>query len=139
VRLRRIEDRHVAATEQIAFARFLGSGGFERHIRRMRTRYRARRERLLETLAEHAPDATPVGISAGLRVLLELPPSSLPAEALVDEAAERSIELFPVARCYHAAHAPEDRDGLVLGYAALPEHDFEPALDALGNLLDVRR
>jgi hypothetical protein len=79
----------------------------------------------------------PVGISAGLRVLLELPPSSPPAEALVSEAAARSIELFPVGRCYHAGHAPEGRDGLVLGYAALPEHDFEPALEALGNLLDT--
>jgi GntR family transcriptional regulator/MocR family aminotransferase len=139
VRLRRLEDRHVAVTEQVALARFLGSGGFERHIRRMRTRYRARRERLLETLAERSPDATAVGISAGLRVLLELPPSSLPADALVSEAAERSIELFPVGRCYHAGHAPEGRDGLVLGYAALPEHDFEPALEALGDLLDARR
>jgi GntR family transcriptional regulator/MocR family aminotransferase len=137
VQLRRMEDRHVAATEQIAFARFLGTGGFERHIRRMRTRYRARRERLLETLAERAPDATPVGISAGLRVLLELPASGPPAEALAGEAAARSIELFPVGRCYHAGHAPEGRDGLVLGYAALPEHDFEPALEALGNLLDA--
>jgi GntR family transcriptional regulator/MocR family aminotransferase len=137
VRLRRMEDRHAAVTEQIAFARFLSSGGFERHIRRMRTRYRARRERLLETLAERAPDATPVGISAGLRVLLELPPSSPPAETLVGEAAERSIELFPVGRCYHAGQAPEGRDGVVLGYAALPEHDFEPALDALGDLLDA--
>jgi GntR family transcriptional regulator/MocR family aminotransferase len=135
VRQRRTEGALVAATDQIAFARLLGSGGFERHIRRMRTRYRARREQLLAMLAERAPGATPVGISAGLRILLELPLSSPPAEAIAGEAAERSIELFPVGRCYHAGHAPEGRDGLVLGYAALPEHDFEPALEALGELL----
>jgi GntR family transcriptional regulator/MocR family aminotransferase len=135
VRLRRTEDRHVPATEQIAFARFLVSGGFERHVRRIRRRYRARRERVLEVLAQHAPAAEPVGVSAGLRVLLRLPRSGLSAESLVRRGAERSIALFPVGPCYHAGRSPDGDDGLVLGYAALSEHDFDPGLRALGELL----
>jgi GntR family transcriptional regulator/MocR family aminotransferase len=135
VRLRWAEDVHVPATEQIAFARFLAAGGFERHVRRMRRRYRRRRERLLEMLARHAPDAKPIGVSAGLRVLLQLPSSGPPAESLAERAAQRSIELFPVGRCYHAGRSPAGHDGLVLGYAALPEHDFGPGLAALGELL----
>jgi DNA-binding transcriptional MocR family regulator len=68
-------------------------------------------------------------------VLLQLPSSGPPAESLAERAAQRSIELFPVGRCYHAGRSPAGHDGLVLGYAALPEHDFGPGLAALGELL----
>jgi GntR family transcriptional regulator/MocR family aminotransferase len=132
--LRLLEDVHVPALEQIAFAEFLTSGGFERHVRRMRSRYRGRRDRLLRMLAERAPDVTPVGISAGLRVLLELPAAWGPAAEIVKRALDESIELFPLAPCHHERAAGPD--GLVVGYAALPEHDFENGLDALGNLLE---
>ena len=73
VSLRACEDVHVPALEQVALCRLLDSGAYERHVRRMRARYRARRDRLLATLAACAPALTPVGISAGLGVLLELP------------------------------------------------------------------
>jgi GntR family transcriptional regulator / MocR family aminotransferase len=101
----------------------------------MRTRYRARRDRLLAMLAERAPSATPVGISAGLRLLLELPAGAPPAEELIKRAAHQSIELFPVGRCYHSGRAM--REGLVIGYAALPEHAFESGLAALGDFLEA--
>jgi GntR family transcriptional regulator/MocR family aminotransferase len=124
---------HVPAPDQIAFAELLVNGAFERHIRRMRARYRVRRDRLLAMLAERAPRLTPVGISAGLRVLIELPDGGPSADELALRARERSIELFPVGRCYHggATH----RDGLVIGYAALPDHAFECGLLTLGDLL----
>ena len=135
VRLRKAEDVHVPVTEQIAFARFLTSGGFERHVRRMRRRYRKRRERVLEILAQRAPAATVIGVSAGLRVLLQLPTSGPSAESLVRRGADRSIGLFPVGPCYHAGQSPDGHDGLVLGYAAVPEHDFDPGVRALGDFL----
>ena len=133
VELRRVEDVHVAAPEQIAFAELLGSGAFERHVRRMRIRYRARRDRLVELLAAKAPTITPVGISAGLRVLLELPADGPSGEELAARAADRSIQLFPLGPHHHDGRPP--RDGVVIGYGALPEHDLEPALRALGDLL----
>jgi GntR family transcriptional regulator/MocR family aminotransferase len=135
VALRLVEDVHVPAPEQLAFAELLLSGAFERHVRQMRTRYRARRDRLLAMLAERAPTATTVGVSAGLRVLLELPAEAPSADALTERAAQQCIELFPVGRCYHGGRAT--RDGLVIGYAALPEHAFERGLAALGDFLEA--
>jgi GntR family transcriptional regulator / MocR family aminotransferase len=131
--LREAEDLHVPAPDQIAFAELLGSGAYERHVRRMRARYRLRRDRLVAMLAERAPAITPVGISAGLRVLLELPAQRPSAEELAQQASKRGIELFPVGNFHH--HGPPTRDGVVLGYGALPEHDFEAGLKALGDLL----
>jgi GntR family transcriptional regulator/MocR family aminotransferase len=135
--LRRLEDMQTSATEQIAFRELLRSGDFERHLRRMRTRYRKRRDRFLNVLAERAPTANAVGISAGLRVLLELPPTSPPSTKIAERAVARSISLYAIARCYHDGHIPAGApDGLVLGYAALAEHDFEQGIAVLGDLLN---
>ena len=131
--LRMFEDVHVPAPEQIAFSEFLLSGGFERHIRRMRARYRGRRDRLLTMLAERAPEVTAVGIQAGLRVLLLLPNRGPSAGEIVRRGLRRSIELGALAPLHHDRRA--DPDGLVVGYAAIPEYDFENALVALGDLL----
>jgi GntR family transcriptional regulator/MocR family aminotransferase len=130
--LRKAEDLHVPAPDQIAFAELLRSGAYERHVRRMRARYRGRREAVVALLAERAPGIAPVGIAAGLRVLLELPAAGPSAAELTETAAARSIELFPVGRFYH--HGEPLPDGIVLGYGSLPEHAFEAGLRALGEL-----
>jgi GntR family transcriptional regulator/MocR family aminotransferase len=136
VALRLAEDGHVPAPEQIAFTELLRSGAFERHVRRMRTRYRARRDRLVAMLAERAPNVMPIGISAGLRVLLELPPGGPTAQDLVRRASERSIELFPFGPHRHGQGRPDAAEAVVIGYGALPGHDFDAGLRALGDLLE---
>ena len=133
VSLRAAEDVHVSALEQVALCQLLLSGGYERHVRRMRARYRGRRDRLLALLAARAPALTPVGISAGLGLLLELPDGGPTSSHLIAEAGRRSIELFPLDTHYCDGRPP--RDAVVIGYGALPEHDFEAGLAALGDLL----
>jgi GntR family transcriptional regulator/MocR family aminotransferase len=59
--------------EQVALAGFIADGGLERHLRRMRGRYRARRERLVDALARHLPEARVGGASAGLHLVAWLP------------------------------------------------------------------
>ena len=77
--LRTAEEVHVPAPDQLALCELLRSGTYERHVRRMRARYRSRRDRLVAMLAERAPALAPIGISAGLGVLLELPEPVRPA------------------------------------------------------------
>ena len=100
----------------------------------MRARYRARRDRLLAMLAERAPPRRQWGSQPGYGCCssYQLRPS---ADELALRAAEESIELFPVGRCYHSGRAI--RDGLVIGYAALPEHAFESGVTALGDFLEL--
>lgn len=123
--LREVEDVHVPATDQIAFTELLRSGAYERHVRRMRTRYRARRVRLVRMLAERVPAVTPEGAAAGLRVLLDLPGSGPTARELCELASERSLALYEVA----------GRNAVLVGYGALPEYDAEAGLRALTDLL----
>jgi GntR family transcriptional regulator/MocR family aminotransferase len=136
--LRTLEDMQTAAVEQIAFHELLRSGDFERHLRRMRIRYRQRRDRFIEMLAERAPSAHVAGIAAGLRVLLELPPTSGSSTEIAEHALGKSVSLYPIERCYHSERIPDGTaDALVLGYAALPDHDFERGVAALGALLEA--
>jgi GntR family transcriptional regulator/MocR family aminotransferase len=109
-------DRGTARIEQLAFADFLARGELDRHLRRMRIRYRARRDALIAALAEELPEAEVVGIAAGLHVTARLPFGD--EDALRDEAARRGLA-FETMRDYR----PGD-DGpltLLLGYGGLPE------------------
>src|SRR5205823_5412990 len=71
-----------SSLEQLALARLINTGLFDRHIRRMRGVYRARRDLLIRALAQHAPGVRVAGISAGGHALLRLP-STGPSEAEV--------------------------------------------------------
>jgi GntR family transcriptional regulator/MocR family aminotransferase len=108
-----LADRGTSRIDQLAFADFLARGELDRHLRRMRTRYRARRDALVEAVATELPDAEILGIAAGLHATVRLP--GVDEDALRAEAARRRIA-FETMRDYGAG------DGtLLLGYAPLPE------------------
>jgi len=113
-----LDDLASPALEQLAFADLLGRGEVDRHLRRNRARYRARRDALVTALAVHAPQVRVGGIAAGLHVVAELPPQT--DEATVEAAARRhSVGVYPM-RDYRFG----GRGGpaaLVLGYGGLSE------------------
>ena len=119
--------------EQLALAELVRSGALDRHVRRMRQRYRRRRDALLATLAERAPALRARGIAAGLHVVLDLP-DGMREDDVVARAAGRSLAVGVLGPFRHAP-APGDPQGLVVGYAASPEHAYGQALAALGDVL----
>ena len=52
---KRLSDRGSPTLEQLALATLIESGRYDRHLRRMREVYGARRDPLVAALAEHAP------------------------------------------------------------------------------------
>ena len=128
-----LREAWTGVTDQLALAEFLGSGQYDRHLRRMRRRYRDRRNLLVAALAERAPKIRPTGIAAGLHAVLSLPPGT--EAATVAAATREGIALDGLAAFRHPDSPVPHRDGLVLGYAAPPEHRYRPALDALCAVL----
>ena len=59
-------DRGSPGLEQLALARFIESGRFDRHLRRMRKIYAGKRDALVAALDEHAPDVRLSGLAAGI-------------------------------------------------------------------------
>ena len=112
-----LADRGTARIEQLALADFLTRGELDRHLRRMRTSYRTRRDAIVGALAEALPDATVRGISAGLHATVELP-SGHDEQAILDEARSRRIELELISDYRIAGAGPPM---LMLGFAQMPE------------------
>ncbi|MFF9620935.1 PLP-dependent aminotransferase family protein [Streptomyces griseosporeus] len=119
--------------DQLGLADFLSSGAYDRHVRRMRQRYRARRDRLVAALAAHAPHIEVTGIAAGLHAVLRLPPGT--ERSAVKAAAWQGIALDGLAAFRHPDTGMPVRDGLVVGYATPSEHAYAAALDALCGVL----
>jgi GntR family transcriptional regulator / MocR family aminotransferase len=110
--------------EELALAELLASGGFDRHLRSARQRYRAKRAVLLEALEAELPGARVRGVAAGLHALLELPPGSDEA-AVVSACRVRDVHLQGLAD-FTRTHRREP--ALVLGYGLPSERQLREAV-----------
>jgi len=125
-----LADTASSVLDQLAFAQFLASGGYDRHLRGMRRRYLARRNALRRALAEQLPDAAVLGTSAGVHLTVRFP-DGFPIDDLVARAAEARVRVEPLAPCYaEPASAPP---GLLLGYANLTESQIERGVRILAR------
>jgi GntR family transcriptional regulator/MocR family aminotransferase len=119
------------AIDQLAFADFIRHGELDRHLRRLRVTYRARRDRLLDALERHLPDVRPVGASAGLHVLAWLPPD-LDETTVVEVAGGAGI------RVQGLGPSPDGRvraGGLILGYGLVPDGRIDAGIARLAAIL----
>lgn len=129
-------DRGSAAIEQLAFADFVGRGGFDHHLRRMRPLYRRRRDRLLGALARLAPDIRPVGASAGLHLVAMLPDDVGEGE-VVSRAAQLGVQVYGLRRYRLTTDA--GTGGLVFGYGSVTESEIDEGVALVARALAAAR
>ncbi|MGW7246167.1 MocR-like pyridoxine biosynthesis transcription factor PdxR [Streptomyces decoyicus] len=124
-------------TDQLTLAEFLTHGSYDRHIRRMRQRYRRRRDQLIDAVTTHAPHLTVTGISAGLHAVLQLPDGSAESDERTALRAARwqGLALDGLSGYRHPAATMPPRHGLVIGYATPTDSAFPSALEALCRAL----
>ena len=141
VETKRLTDGHTGVIEQLTLAEFIRSGGYDRHIRRSRLRYRRRRDRLLALLAGRAPDVTVTGIAAGLHAVLELGRELRATDepGILSRAARAGLTIQGLSEYRYdepgTGAEPGAPAALVVGYGTPPEHAFAGALDALCDVL----
>ncbi|MET7937414.1 PLP-dependent aminotransferase family protein [Streptomyces sp. NPDC005322] len=129
-RVRARRDLGSDSLTQLAFAELLASGSFDRHMRRLRLRYRLRRATLADAVRRFLPQAHIGGSAAGLHAYLHLPrhidESALVASALVKSVLVRGGREF--------RSRPEGaRPALVVGYTSLPNTALVEGLRELGT------
>jgi GntR family transcriptional regulator/MocR family aminotransferase len=126
-----------SALEQLTLAEFIDSGGYDRHVRGMRNRYRRRRDQLVTAIADAAPRTRVTGMAAGLQAVLELPRGS--EHSVVQAAADQGLWVKGLAEFRFEPPDTEwqlpRRDGLVVGYAAPSDSAWAGALEALCRAL----
>ncbi|MEU0792085.1 PLP-dependent aminotransferase family protein [Amycolatopsis sp. NPDC005961] len=127
-----VTDRGSPGLDQLALALLIESGRYDRHLRRARTEYAARRETLVAALAAHAPGLRVTGLAAGFHAILHLPPAA-DEEQVIARAAERGVGLYGLARMHSTERATAPR--LVLGFGDTPQRSIEAGIAAVGDLL----
>ena len=128
-------DWGVARIEQHAFADFLSRGELDRHLRRQRGAYRARRDALLLALRRWIPEAKVLGIRAGLHATVALP-RGYSEQAIMAEALHRDIGISIMSENrMRSRGAPT----LLLGYANVNEPSIRVGVRELAAAIRASR
>ena len=131
-----LADRGTARIEQHAFADFLTRGELDRHLRRMRARYRSRRDALIDALTQALPETTVLGAAAGLHLTVQLPDSDN-EPAIREEAHDRRIQLETMSDYRPASRGRPPT--LLLGYAQMPEPAIRAGVHELAKAVQAAR
>ncbi len=132
----RLVDFGVSRIEQHAFADFLSRGELDRHLRRMRMRYRARRDALVEALTGELPEVRVHGIRAGLHVTVQLGRGDRGRE-IRDEAARRGVAFTALSDYY--LDRSGDSSMLLLGYGRVSEAGIRAGVRELAAAVRATR
>ena len=127
-----VADFGVSRIEQHALAWFLTNGKLDRHLRRMRARYRARRDTLVRALAAEIPEATVHGIAAGLHAIVRLP-KRYDERAIHDEARRQGIAIGVLGD--YRIRPRRTLPTILLGYARCAEPTIEAGVRDLARVI----
>jgi GntR family transcriptional regulator/MocR family aminotransferase len=115
---------------QATYARLLERGAIDRHLRRARRCYQARRDALIEALAHHMPEVRVGGAAVGLHLIAWLPDGADEAQ-ISKHAADRGVALGTL-HLDSVVTAPRP-GALLVGYGLLPEPAVPRAIEQLAN------
>jgi GntR family transcriptional regulator/MocR family aminotransferase len=121
---------------QLTVAELLADTSLDRHLRRMRRVYKARRNVLVSALSASVPDAEVRGIAAGLQALVMLP-RGVDEANVIAAARARGVALTGVSE-YCAGTRPWPA-ALVVGYANAPEQTIVRAVHEIARSVDAAR
>ncbi|QQK75757.1 PLP-dependent aminotransferase family protein [Salicibibacter cibarius] len=115
---------------QLTLARFLKSGDYDKHIKRMSKYYKELREKLIAAIQQHFGSRVQVeGEKAGLHFLLHLDIEE-PIEAIIERAEKMDLELYSIQRFMQKASGSIPAT-LIIGFAKLKPEEIDEAVEAL--------
>jgi GntR family transcriptional regulator / MocR family aminotransferase len=124
------DDLGTPVMDQLALADFLERGELDRHLRRTRGTYRARRDELVRALARHLPEARVTGVAAGIHLVAHLP-DDVDEPAALAAARAGGVGLQGLSEHRIGAGPP----ALILGYGRIAEPAIEPGVRQLAAAL----
>lgn len=131
-RARSIMDGHTPQWQQLTLARFMEDGHYGAHVRAMRKLYAARRDAMLHAVDKYLDGVvTALRPEGGLQIPCLLARGWSEAKT-IRMAASAGLQLPGLSRLYAG---PEKRQGWILGYSSLTEHEIEGAVRRLADVL----
>ena len=134
--LRSATVRHPPVLDQAVLAAFIEQGHLSRHVRRMREVYAERRAALYEAAERMLGERLVLSpVEAGLQTT-GLLGAGLRAAPVVRAAAEQDVEVTALGREWQGRFR---REGLQLGFAAVPPEEIRRGVEVLAGVLDRAR
>jgi GntR family transcriptional regulator / MocR family aminotransferase len=127
---KRLADHGSSGLDQLALAWLMESGRYDRHLRRMRKTYAARRRTLIDSLAVHAPHLPLTGLDAGFHALATL---ATDEARTIARAAERSVGLHGLTP--YRSPTSTSAAGIVFGFGNLNESSIAQGIEQIADLL----
>ncbi len=123
-------DRHTATLEQETLAEFVGSGMYERYLRRTRREHALHREELLSALDRYLGQRVRVGGQAAGTHVVIWPTTRVNEEAVIAQAAGRGVGIYGISPYYIGRPV---RAGFLLGYSRISGRDIREGVRRLGD------
>ncbi len=132
--LRRLMYRHPATNNQRQTALFLALGYYDSYLRKLRTLYSTKLDRMEGALRQHLPHMMTREVSRGASSFWLRAPEEVDTEQLSWAAARDGVLIEPGAVHFLSPSAPGNY--LRLGFSAIPTHKIDPGIAQLRNTLD---
>ena len=125
-----------AVLEQAALARFIREGYFERHVGRMKKRYRSKMLGLTRALKEHFGDRVEIsGNKTGMHLMARF------SGVVFDDRLKHAIEAANLVVEYlddYSLSSSEPKESLILGYGNLSEAEIDEGVTRLSGVIRFR-
>lgn len=132
--LRRLMYRHPATNNQRQTALFLSLGYYDSYLRKLRSLYFTKLERMEAALRQHLPHMMTSEVSRGASSFWLRAPETVDTEQLSWAAARDGVLIEPGA--VHFLNPSPPANYLRLGFSAIPTHKIEPGIAQLKATLD---
>jgi GntR family transcriptional regulator / MocR family aminotransferase len=119
-----------ATLEQLVLARLVEDGHYDRHLRKVRRRYRDRRDTLLEGLAGAGLAGRVEGVAAGMQAVLRLD-DGVDDAAVVAQLHDRGVEVVALSRYAVRSRAR----GLVIGFGQPKADELRRAAMVIADVI----
>ncbi|WP_419817707.1 PLP-dependent aminotransferase family protein [Glaciibacter flavus] len=125
-----------ATLTQLTLAEFIDRHRYDRHLRSLRGRYRARREELELAVGAGLSEARVSGMAAGLHCLVELPPGTDEA-AVTRRALSLGLQLDGLSTFHVGGQSPGRGPAMVLGIGGPADQVYSEAVAAALEAMQV--
>ncbi len=131
-----VADLHSPNFEQIALAKFIEIGLFDRHINKMRRLYLKKRNHLIQCLEkEFGERVTITGAQAGMHFVAAFKDVTFD-EALMSKIGENNIEIIAMSKHYISDHSTSQIDNaLIFGYGNTKTEQMEKGVRLLASIV----
>lgn len=120
----------VSVLEQKMIAEFIQTGGFERHINKMRKVYKEKRKFLINAFCKLGSHVKVMGENAGHHLLIKLK-TGMTEEKMCQSALGLGVKVYPISPYFVNGITPEFQNTVLIGYASLTQECIQNGVDLI--------